>query len=257
MADNNTLNELPNNSQILEFYKKLKNKKYVGILKNADETLYPYLSSLILAYGVDSVVDSIAKTYNLDRTKYPKIKEIMVSIANSKKFNDNGKYLEVYSLQTLARSLDTFTQIFLDIEGGSSSSEKFPEGTITNVEVGALASGTNISNLTSIEVLEKILKQTAPIVKYTCYYGYDGNLNSIESISKSQVLSFNNSFDFIKPIYKYPKSLGLLESITSKGGSDDYSNSFIQTEESIGGVDYYVYTKKVESMHNNFSYSFN
>lgn len=256
MANENNTNLAPNQYKVLDYYKKLKNKKYVGNLKNADETLYPYLSSLILAYGVDSVVTSIAQTYGLDRDKYPRIKEVMTSIANAKKYNDNGMFQEAYSLQTLARALDTFTQIFLDVESGTSKKDKFPEGTITNVEVGALPANSNISNLTSVEVLEKILKQTKPITKYTCYYGYDSNLVPIESQSKSQVLKFNSS-NFIKPIYKYPKSLGFLESITSKGGSDDYSNSFTRTEETINGVSYYVYTKKVESMHNNFSYSFN
>lgn len=240
----------------LEYYRNIKTKRYVGRLSNADETLFKYLNSLVLSYGIDLVVDSIAKTYSLDRTKYGSVREMMIEIANNKRYTNDREQQNSYSLQTLARSLDTLCSIFLDIKDSETKSKTFPEGTITGVKVGSLPSNTNISGKTSIEVLEEILKkEPEPTITYTCYYGYANNLKSIKSPSKSQTLVFNST-DFIKPIYKYPKSLGTLEKILDKGGSDDYTNSFDRTEEIINGVAYYVYTKKQESINNNFSYQF-
>ena len=88
------------------------------------------------------------------------------------------------------------------------------------------------------------------------YYGIEGDLTEITLEAKGVVLVFNYGDTLVQPIYKYPASYGLLTKITDESEVDDYTNSFEQSTETIGEVEYYVYKKIVASQHKNFKYWF-
>ena len=89
---------------------------------------------------------------------------------------------------------------------------------------------------------------------YPIYTGYEtGGLTKILKESKSKI-EFNATCTLDKPQIKYPKSWGTPTKFYDTNGFS-MMNSFVVTEETINGVDYYVYTNNSITTVTNFKYT--
>lgn len=101
---------------------------------------------------------------------------------------------------------------------------------------------TNLGNpypATSIKA-GQITKNVTVVAVGLTYYGVGTATNTV--LKNSRSFTWNNiTCEKDVLVYKYPKSLGALTSIKD-ANNFDYINSYTRTEETINGIDYYVYT---------------
>lgn len=211
-----------------------------GIAKNADigEKTPLEILQLMLAGSLDSEklsLNEIQQVYAKGTT----VDSIAIT-ATCRSEDENLAYVVFYKGDT---------EVYRESLSGSFAEVEYTYENISDdVELKVVL--TTVSGLTS-EGSRKIS------FVYASYYGKVGDTTFDEILSQTRAAIINYNYSgMVQPIYKYPVSYGELTQITDESGNDDYFNSFARTSESIGGVDYYVYTKITASVHTNMKYWF-
>lgn len=211
-----------------------------GIAKNADigEKTPLEVLQLMLAGSLDSEKLSLNEVQQV-YAKGTTIEKIAI-VATCRSEDENLAYIVFYKGDT---------EVYRESLSGSFAEVEYAYENISDdVELKVVL--TTVSGLTS-EGSRKIS------FVYASYYGKVGDVTFNEILSQTRAAIINYNYTgMVQPIYKYPLSYGEVTQITDESGNDDYFNSFARTTESIGGVDYYVYTKITASVHTNMKYWF-
>lgn len=211
-----------------------------GIAKNADigEKTPLEILQLMLAGSLDSEKLSLNEVQQV-YAKGTSIEKLAI-VATCRSEDENLAYVVFYKGDT---------EVYRESLSGSFAEVEYAYENITeDVELKVVL--TTVSGLTS-EGSRKIS------FVYASYYGKVGDVTFDEILSQTRAAIINYNYTgMVQPIYKYPVSYGELTQITDESGNDDYFNSFARTTESIGDVDYYVYTKITPSVHTNMKYWF-